>query len=295
MDMKWNKMIESHLNSSLELEGITVSEDLIQKTLMKIKEQSVEQQIDKIDEVQTRTEIYQGKKKISWVLKLVPTIAAAALLLFIGMNAKGMKISMNESTSNDMALEKKTEMSMDSSYNNMIVDQEDAGARQENTSAPITGLGAMIEENEKSDEVSKETTTMGITAAADLDPLETQNDIFHISFSDISPIALETATSIDITDGSSNNSLFLSSKEDMKQFFDIINEHYFAEGTKGSGKVKFIVRIAGEGVSFTIKLDEEAINTNLLRGEEKVEGRYEAFDQSVLLAQLEQLYLQFNQ
>lgn len=296
MDIEWNKMIKSHLNSSLEIEGITVSEDLIQRTLMRIREQSDKEQIDKIEEEQIITET--GHRKIvtnPWIRRLVPTIAAAALLLFIGLNPNGMQ--KNEylgktSSSESSAPKAQLEMKMDSAYNDNIAEQETAVALQENSIAAMEGNAQTTEEAMDTNEL------MGVTMSptdAGSGTLDRQSDIYPLSFADINPITLNTATSIDITEAASNNSLFLSSKEDMKEFFDILNQYRFAEGSKVGRSDKFIIRIAGDGAIFTIEMDEGYINTSFLRGEEKVDGRYEAFDHLVLLAELEQLYLRLNQ
>ncbi len=97
-DMK----IKSHLNNSLDLEGISVSEELINRTLAAIKEQ---QALIGERGIQTGKE-KPGTKIILWnrYVRSFAGVAAALLLVVVGYNViKQMPIVKNETTSMDNA------------------------------------------------------------------------------------------------------------------------------------------------------------------------------------------------
>ena len=75
--------IKSHLNTSLDLSGISVSEDLINRTLAAIKEQAISsEEVTKTDDLAPR------KKIIAWnrYIRGFAGVAAAALIVVIGYN-----------------------------------------------------------------------------------------------------------------------------------------------------------------------------------------------------------------
>lgn len=76
--------IKSHLNTSLDLSGISVSEDLINRTLAAIKEQSVS---SKEEETKDGTD-KQEKRVLPWnkYVRGIAGIAAAAIVAVIGIN-----------------------------------------------------------------------------------------------------------------------------------------------------------------------------------------------------------------
>lgn len=94
--------IKSHLNTSLELEGISVSEELIQRTLAAIKEQ----QVQKKEHGDVKAEERHRTSIVPWnrYVRSFAGVAAALLLLVVGYNVlKQMPIAKNETTSMDNA------------------------------------------------------------------------------------------------------------------------------------------------------------------------------------------------
>ena len=99
--------IKSHLDASLDLSGISVSEDLINRTLAAIKKQETEQQKTEQQEGLGGLVPASGKEKkvINWgrYVRGFASVAAAAVILVAGyhiLNNTGMKKDSNmESTS----------------------------------------------------------------------------------------------------------------------------------------------------------------------------------------------------
>lgn len=109
--------IKSHLNTSLDLSGISVSEDLINRTLAAIKEQSVSSQEEGQEDGADKRE----RKVLPWnkYVRGVAGIAAAAIVAVIGINYI-----------NHMPMEKKSEIALDSAMPKSA-DNNDTGGMQE--------------------------------------------------------------------------------------------------------------------------------------------------------------------
>jgi negative regulator of sigma E activity len=132
--------IKSHLNTSLDLSGISVSEDLINRTLAAIKEQPVEKQENQVLSDQI------SKKVIPWnrYVRSMAGIAAAVLVVVVGINVVtqmpfgSKKDASNESTQStdttayDMATEQAAEDSSD------MVTTEEATAKKEQSIVAAT-------------------------------------------------------------------------------------------------------------------------------------------------------------
>lgn len=80
--------IKSHLNSSLDLREIKVSEELIQRTLKAIKEE----ESDRIDKDVTEDSLQSPHKRIEWIkyARILAGTAAAVIILVVGINSAGM-------------------------------------------------------------------------------------------------------------------------------------------------------------------------------------------------------------
>lgn len=287
--------LKMHLNTSLENSGISVSEALINRTLTAIKNQS--------DNTPAIEEIKQPETKIiPWTryLRNLTAVAAAGLILVMGLNSLGQKSMKNDVAENSK--EKSYDMAASESApntaNNSFTADEDANSfsfktdqafednklsatgKDQNMDAGDVKMNAVKEEFSDADETGISTTL---------------SDIYTLSFGDISPITAEAAESVNIIEGATNNAVFLSNQADIDQFYNLLAGFTFAEGAQLSGSNKYLIRISSTGASFTLSVEDSYINTSYVYGEDRVEGKYDTVDHGALLLELDQLYQKYNQ
>ncbi len=287
--------LKMHLNTSLENSGISVSAALINRTLTAIKNQS--------DNTPAIEEIKQPETKIiPWTryLRNLTAVAAAGLILVMGLNSLGQKSMKNDVAENSK--EKSYDMAASESApntaNNSFTADEDANSfsfktdqafednklsatgKDQNMDAGDVKMNAVKEEFSDADETGISTTL---------------SDIYTLSFGDISPITAEAAESVNIIEGATNNAVFLSNQADIDQFYNLLAGFTFAEGAQLSGSNKYLIRISSTGASFTLSVEDSYINTSYVYGEDRVEGKYDTVDHGALLLELDQLYQKYNQ
>lgn len=311
--------IKSHLNTSLDIDGISVSEDLINRTLEAIRKQSQETKTTVAAapvEVKEEPASKMERKVIPWTryIRNLAVVAAACLILIVGVKAQefGRKDSKTESApssdnsiSLDRTLNKEaptadTEMAADAAAGSTATEfsakaDEQQAQLKMNADATTTADTAM--DNDTAAEDNSGAGTMGIASTGETAtaPMESSaySDIYTLSFRDICPIVPETAESVNITEASSDNSVFLSESADINEFYALMDLNSFAEGSESSGVNNYIIRISGNGASFTITIEDNYILTSYIFGEEKTDGRYVAGNHPQLLQDLGAFYNRF--
>ncbi len=256
-DMSKNKKYElddmnirSHLNTSLDKEGISVSEELITRTLAAIKEQQA-----------LRAE--QGTTKINpWsrYIRGFAGVAAALLLAVVGYNViKQMPIVRNETTSKDSA-SPEADLMMEQSTSSEA--KADMAAKEvpaaANTTADMNaakdGDQSVLKENEEYT-IKKEDDEYGQASIGSADNIDSQNGNDNLTTSipeDITD-AQEFSTSLRVTGGSAatytfrdiflpapeeaqyitissnkyDTSITLTALEDIKAFYLVMDSYQF--------------------------------------------------------------------
>jgi hypothetical protein len=256
--------LKEHLNTSLDLDGISVSEELFQRTLAAIKEQQVQRE----EHGGAEGEEKFGRKIVSWnrYVRGLAGVAAALILVVVGYNVvKQMPIVKNETTSMDEAAPEANLM-MDQSASeeertNMAVEAPAAASATADTSAK-EAKQAESEENSEYSIAADNFAEEGNDAAAKLDESDTNtgqegidgetmitmipNEVKTHDFSttlrgaDASAVTYtlrnillltpEEAEYITISNNISGNSITLTALEDIQAFYLIMDTHQFTDG-----------------------------------------------------------------
>ncbi len=255
--------IKSHLNDSLDLSGISVSEDLINRTLAAIKEQSLSNE----DEA-TNTSITKSTKKIvSWnrYVRGFAGVAAAVVIVVVGYNLIqsipiGMKKS-NDTAKPEMAVtmdsaagiastERIAEEDDNQSFNTFEVNEKPDDV-QYTITAEVGALEEPYEDNGSSDdlfegaltkEVVPSTTdedfnndsqsiasTQELGAAA----FDTGDRIIY-NFRQIFIPTPEQAEYITISDNQSETSIKLTQPDDIEAFYFVMDSYQYSNSGNDS-------------------------------------------------------------
>ncbi len=270
--------IKSHLNTSLDMEGISVSEDLINRTLLAIKNQSKEA-LAASDTVKK-----QERKVIPWLryTRNIAVVAAAGLILIIGYNGLGRmgsksdnaKMSGDRSSGYNMAAPEGTAAEGSIDQDNGSADMESAlkvdesapqlykdGFDQKSTmdSAAKSGSSEAMMEEEVSFGV---TTTNGMPSEPNA-----EGDSRFLMFREICKILPEAAETVAISEAAGGNIVVLNDREDIDRFFLQMESYTFTDSTGPAGEGDYTITISSRDESITVSVKYNMVKTESQAGD----------------------------
>lgn len=299
--------IKSHLDTSLDLSGISVSEDLINRTLEAIRQQPA----DNTGREDSSNDIV--KKVIPWnrYIRGFAGVAAATLIVFVGFNVI-----------NNLGLgSKKDSYSADDNTNGIMTDQSTdeivkfAATAEQETAADDTAVTTEenasiygIESSEYSitaavginrdakvqynanDEGATGTTDARLAGAYDADGAAT------VSFQDICLLAPEEVEYVTITDIVNNTAISLTDQIEIINFYSMMNNHQFSYGQGTSADQYYSVEIKSpkpEEALYTIWIGEN-ITVQATIGDNTSESMYTSLDYEVLKKDLDVFFQEYS-
>lgn len=284
--------IKSHLNTSLEAEGISMSEDLINRTLNAIR-------LDEENDINMGKDNSEKGKPVFRLSKArtLIMVAAAALVLLVGLNAiriysplgmKGDMMKSENSTRNDDA--GKTEMysiKEDSVERNQALNDMD---ETEDLKADMD-IAASIDKDivearpKESDSVDmlmqsieEETSENGMTDNAMIDSEE-----YLLSFNDILMIMPEDISSIIISTDSTGDMSILSDNEQIDKFYSMMEKYSFTRSYEGDTDIQYKIVLSSTNEERQINVGVSSINVTYYQNGESLSSIYTADDHVQLL------------
>jgi hypothetical protein len=289
--------IKSHLNTSLEAEGISVSEDLVSRTLNAIRLQEAESLgVDK--------DKFGHKKPLFFYrnVRTLVTVAAAALILVVGFNAIrmyapfGMKENMaksDNSTSDDGAgnrkmystkesapKEDKVAYDMDASddfesdaQTNGTIEQEDQAYTLEGDKSVDMPMG--IKSDEKADENNE---------ADRISSLE-----YTLTFTDITLMEYLDVSSITISSNSTGEMKTLTKEELIDGFYSVMEKHLFMQATGDDTATQYIIKLTSEDADSQIIIGENMLTVDNTHMGTTSHSIFTTADNNLLLKDLKEL------
>lgn len=320
-DMK----IKSHLNASLDLSGINVSEDLINRTLEAIKKQSAEQ-TDTVTEVNTRE---VQKKVIPWnrYIRGFAGVAAAALIVVAGygMISRGLTGSMKSDDSTNSAAQEErvnydtavsdtaedftysaseaapaddTLMAKDSGTKS--ADQNADGGSDNKADGQLAEQFTITADADMTSEGGGTTGSAGQTvpgeAATAEQPLQSALSVPVLTFRDIFLPDPAQAQSLTITDETTAATVTLTSQEEILDFYSVMDKHQFTSSSDSSAGSDYKVEIKslqpGES-QYTMTVGNNVIISyqDSIAASQSI---YNATDSALLLQDLKDFFSKYN-
>ena len=293
--------IKSHLNASLEEDGIRVSEDLINRTLEAIRMKSQ----DPVAPIASEQERQADSKVIPWFryARYFAAVAAAGLILVLGVNSLGQvgrkdgKSETAKDIANSVAYDTSTKGSAPQEAGSLEdgkLTMEYAAKHQE--SAPEmedngadADYAADAAESPNSSMMKED--SVGITSTFEPSSEEyVEGDRGLLSFRDICPILSENTETISLIGKSDQGEKTISSREDIDNFYLLMETYAFAEGDSTEGEVLFTVNIHTSDGMLTLWLKEGNLVTSYTGGDALIENIYQTADYQQLLLNLEEWY-----
>ena len=312
--------IKTHLNASLDLSGICVSEELIQKTLQAVKEQPA-----KDPEKEDSTE---HRKAVPWkrYVRSLTGVAAAVLILFAGYylvgNGLGSPKKMAQKQSADTAPEESAKNDM-SAYDTAESYPESAANTKDQAELkmePTTKEGQDIRSKSTDKEAEqgiksksadqKAEQDMGSGAGdgkemqkfslgkAPEDQADNRDDVsiaqnsagqeavrFHVLCS----LTSEQTGSITITNELSQTSLTLTEQADINGFYSFLDQYFYCSSEESSSEdLHYTIEMDGNvssDVSYRIRIGT-AVTVEEISGETNHTSTYSLPDQEEFLGEL---------
>jgi hypothetical protein len=332
-NMKYDDMnIKKHLNTSLDLDGISVSEELFQRTLAAIKEQQVQREEHGASEGEDKF----GRKIVAWnrYVRSIAGVAAALILVVVGYNVvKQMPVVKNETTSMDGAAPE-ANLAMDQSASEeartQMMAEAPAAANATTNAAAEDAKQAESGENSEytisADQIADE--GYGVSAKLDKsdagtvqegiegetmitkipdDDLKTHefsttlrgadaSAITH-TFRDILLLTPEEAEYITVSNNISNYSITLTALEDIQAFYLIMDTHQFTDdGQEEAGGQDYTVEMKNTNtqVLYTMYLGSKLL-VKCIQGDNVTENVYDPDDETLLKQDIEAFLQEYSE
>lgn len=303
-DIQIDKLnIKYHLNTSLEAEGISVSEDLIRRTMEAIRLQDAKgSDITK--------DIYRHTKPIfNRHARTLVTVVAAALILFAGysalrlMSPLGMKgqSKSDKSILYDAADGGQTERFSTTARapkEGSAVNKDDSVADMEEYKMAAPLDKDSVDEVAKSEEPSFNMvmgTEMTEDDAKKEANIEADDNMVALSqyvitaFSDIALIEATDVTEIKLSSQTTSDMDVISDKEQIEAFYSIMDKYSYLQSLEEDANIHYIVNIISEGKESLISIGDTTLIVDIIQDDTASHSIYTATDQNMLLNDLGEL------
>ena len=289
-DMK----IKSHLNDSLEMSGISVSEDLINRTLEAIKKQPVEI----VNHIDSDSKV----KIIPWTryIRTVAGVAAAVIVVVVGYQLAGQGLlskSSKDSANVELAADQ-TNMAVkempveEGTVYSTTMDSSDIAVGNADSTEGVTSTP----ESEAAPRFSIAADN-ALQAQQPLLKAGGTGDEVTLTFRDIFLSDPTQAVSILITDETNGNSITLSTQEQISDFYTVMDNHQFTYNSDSHTVTGYTVVVNNGDSSKAIydMMVGENVIVNYNDGESSSQSVYLAMDQTLLLQNLQELYQKYSE
>ena len=273
--------IEFHLNASLEAKGIRVSEDLINRTLDRIKKQETGNPAGIKDKTLPGAKEELRYKKPSALYRYTRTLitaAAAVLILVAGINATRI---LNPSKKMDMVQER----SMNDNAAGSADGVKDESAKMDDMKSYDMGesgsLGGSVDEPKADVQIADDVDGNGAsdlyTSIKSIDNIE-KNDadipettgeeesdslIFQkettVAFTDIAAIEAGKVEQIVLASKLSGEKKTIKTTEEIEAFYSVMEKHTFTQGSENKAAIQYVINLIGEDMDTQITIKESAL------------------------------------
>ncbi|MHB8129053.1 MAG: hypothetical protein ACYDEX_08660 [Mobilitalea sp.] len=320
--------IKSHLNTSFDISGISVSEDLINRTLEAIKRQPAEQLVN-----QTETKDF-SKKVISWnkYIRGFAGVAAAVLIVVVGYNAMSQfnignsksssdsSQSLDNNSSNDIMMEEAAESNssfsasekadMDVTFDATSTDMATQDAKDDviAETAPqytitadaitMTDEAELYGDNGQAEVTGAEgeagTTELELPQAKLSTTLRNSDQIALLTFRDIFLPAPEQAEYVMITDEINGTAITLTNQDQIKEFYTVMDQHQFTYGTEDTANQNYTVEVKSPEAALYTLIVGKNITVRYAQGDTVSQSIYLAVDEVLFKLNLDEFYKKYS-
>ena len=320
--------IKTHLNTSLDVSGINISEDLINRTLEAIKRQQAEQLVN-----QTEAKDF-SKKVISWnkYIRGFAGVAAAVLIVVVGYNAMSQinigksksnsdssqsmdnnsskDIMMEEAAESDSSLAASEKADVDVEFDATSTDTATQDAKDDiitesatqytitADAIPMADEAELYGDNGQTEVIGAEgetgTTELELPQAKLSATLRNSDQIAFLTFRDIFLPAPEQAEYVMITDEINGTAITLTNQDQIKEFYTVMDQHQFTYGTEDTANQNYTVEVKSpEAVLYTLIVGKN-ITVRYAQGDTVSQNIYLVVDEVLFNQNLGEFYKKYS-
>lgn len=281
--------IKLHLDTSLDMSGISVSEELINRTMEAIKGQKGRT----LESNGAAGDKAEHPIPFTRYTRSLVTVAAAALLLVIGYSAirgfvplssKDETKSFDAEQQNESTEYKIMESAKEAGEADMAAKRADGAADFDAKADADTAKTELYSDEAQLmvEDVVKEEAENSFEAQL------TSRDM-ELPFTDLCRIPYEEITEVTLTDHASNNLVILTDREELKVLYTVLEGYRYSTGDISDGVGRYSILITGKDATNLITLEEERITTEYTQGNNVSQTVYAASDPTGLLQDMEEL------
>lgn len=290
--------IKSHLNNSLEAEGISVSEELVLRTLDALRLNEAKGLEMSKDDMVARKPII----KIRHAPTLI-TVAAAALILVVGLSAfrlispLGMKSDEMQYSGNSVSNDedRTTEMySIKESASKSDMQDYDMKATGDTEEASDLGVIADGKSTNAQEEVKSEDMLIWgldkeIEGDNGVDDRLIVSEEDTLSFSFISSVEPADVSGIVLVAETTGDMSTISDKDQIQDFYTIMEKYLFMPGREGDTDIQYKLIITSEDRDSQINIGMNSLTVELTHNGATSNSIYIADNYDILLMELKDL------
>lgn len=298
--------IKQHLNESLDIKGITISEDLINRTLSAIKQSEIEQPGDQQQDNKSKDEM-AFKKIIPWsrCIRKIAGVAAAVLIVTVGLS-----LTIRDSAKDDISQEN-SEMTAEDTSRYGTADASGTTAFEAEQSSE-DGLAQSLDKDDTDTSIAPKSAINpeegNDIATASLEDSKDEEDITEAltvddgngsprTFEEIILTNSELVESLKIIDQTNNTEVVLTEQSDILNFYAVMEQQLFTIGTTAPISENYIVEAVGlqtEEVLYTMIIGD-SISVSNSSGDSVDQSIYNTENNELLIQNIDELYQGINQ
>lgn len=291
--------IKSHLNTSLEADEISVSENLISRTLDAIRlNESNDSDRDKENNNYKRPLLFRHNRTLI-------TVAAAVLILVVGFSALrtlspiGMKSDMSKSD-NTASYDDAGKTEMFSTTERVLEEDSvafdfDVAGEEFKADSKMTGYTNEViledanEEREQSLENDMVTTKDEEPDSPNSNDRIVSSSGYILTITDIILTEANDVKEISVASQTTDDMNIISDKEQIEAFYSMMEKYSFMENTIADTDMHYVVNITSEDKESQISIGERAITVDIVHDGIMSQSIYSTADHIMLLKDLKEL------
>lgn len=277
--------IKAHLDASLDKKGISVSEELISRTLAAIKADSQKADGARDRDADNRRLIPWNKYIFAFArVAAVVMIVAAGYAIIRNIPAKKFDSGMNSSGNSQAPITSEKAASLDNSGMEKALDNAELDMFSDNDEVYSFAGTPDADTLDGSAGAEDKAMLRSFTVAMEMAPKASAN--IH----DVILAEPEKIQSLTITEGDAG-SIQLTEAEDINEFCAIMAKHQFSSSLPGDeGNEKYVITVSKQDEGEYIIAIGGRITLEYAKGESSIQEIYEVEDMDLLLNELKELY-----
>lgn len=267
--------IKHHLNTSLDQKGISVSEDLINRTLEAINKQG-------------KTKQEEDHRPLITKIRLLMKVAAAVLVFMVGLSAihlfnpSGLKQKSVNEEAKSFTLDGKNDIAISDRAGEL--DNEIATKEAQEIDDQVNDTLGSWDNGTVEEDNKKELGTNELTSLSN----------YELSFTDITAIKEEEVKSITVKSHDKDIRVQLKEPVDIEKFYSVMENYRFKYDEADDSTVEYTIKLVGKDNESHIIIGLYTITVDNTHRDVASHSKYSVLDTSLLIDDLKEFLASYD-